>query len=63
MCGRVELAGVLILAGKRLPVKDEELGPALKASGTSGHSPTLEKSLTPHLLPAMTLAMIPQPRY
>ena len=31
MRGRVELAGVLILAGKRLRVKDEERGPTHKA--------------------------------
>jgi hypothetical protein len=63
MRGRLELAGVLILAGKRLPVKDEELSPTHKASGTSGCRPTLKKSFTPHLLPDMPPAMIPQPRY
>jgi hypothetical protein len=53
MSGSVELAGALILAGKRLRVKDEELGLIHKARSISGDSHNLEKSFTPHLLPAM----------
>jgi hypothetical protein len=53
MRGRIELAGTLILAGKRLRVKDEELGLIHKARSISGDSHNLEKSFTPNLLAAM----------
>jgi hypothetical protein len=41
------------LAGKRLRVKDEELGLIHKARSISGDSHNLEKSFTPNLLAAM----------